>query len=74
MMNPMRHIRKNVLDMTQEEFAGLTGASQAAVSQWENDNLHPNRDVLAKIRACATERGLPWDDSWFFETPTEPTP
>jgi len=72
MMNPMRHIRKNVLEMTQGEFADLTGASQAAVSQWENGNLHPNREVLAKIRACAAARGVPWDDSWFFETPQEP--
>ena len=69
MINSMRHIRKNILDMTQDEFANLTGASQAAVSQWENDNLQPNRDAMGRIRAYVMDRGLPWDDSWFFETP-----
>lgn len=68
-MNALRHIRKTVLDLSQAEIAAIAEVSQGTVSKWENGELNPNMDEMARIRAAAIARGLPWDDSWFFETP-----
>jgi len=70
-MNALRHIRKTVLDLSQAEIAVIAEVSQGTVSKWENGELNPNMDEMARIRTAAIERGLPWDDSWFFETPSE---
>lgn len=68
-MRPLLHIRKEVLDLTQQEMAALTGATQATVSRWETGDLEPDRDQLERIRDEAIRRGKPWDDSWFFDVP-----
>lgn len=62
-----------LLDLSQVEFAAIAGVAQPTVSKWEAGVLHPNRDEMARIRAAAAERGLEWQDSWFFETPQEAT-
>ncbi len=69
MASPMLHIRKNVLGMTQVQLAALTGAQQGTVSRWERGQLEPSRDQLERIREEARNRGVEWDDSWFFERP-----
>lgn len=70
-MNPMLHIRKNVFGVPQTEMAEIAAVSQGTVSKWENGSLAPDRNELERIRAEAAARGLTWDDSWFFEAPTE---
>lgn len=75
-MNAVEHIRKRVFKLKQAPFAALAGVSQPTVSRWEEDSLpgsQPSRDEMDRIRSAAHERGLPWDDSWFFQTfPDEP--
>lgn len=68
-MNPLLHIRKNVLKVTQAELAAITGARQATISRWEQGKLEPSLDELKRIRSFASERGISWDDSWFFTAP-----
>ena len=65
-MNPLMHIRKNVLQATQAEMAEIAGVRQATVSRWETGELEPSRDQMAAIRGEALRRGLSWDDGWFF--------
>jgi len=67
-MNPIRYIRKKVFQETQAGFAALAGVSQAAVSRWES-GIAPTADDLQRIRAAAVERGIDWNDTWFFEVP-----
>lgn len=70
-MNAIRHIRKSVLSLTQAEMAMIAEVSQGTVSKWEKGEANPGRDEMANIRKAAIDRGLSWDDSWFFETPAE---
>lgn len=68
-MHPMKHIRENVLQLTQAAMANVTGVKQATVSRWESGELDPGREELARIRDEARDRGIAWDDSWFFSVP-----
>lgn len=70
-MNPLLHIRKTVFDVTQSEMALIAEVSQGTVSKWESGALAPDRHELVRIRKEASRRALPWDDRWFFETPSE---
>lgn len=68
---PITHIRTKVLGCsTQEAFAKLIGVQQSTVSRWEN-GMEPDRASLSRIREVAIERGVQWDDRWFFEVPQE---
>lgn len=66
-MNPMLHIRRDVLKVSQAELGRIAGASQATVSRWEAGELEPNWRQLAETRAEIKRRRLAWKDSWFFE-------
>lgn len=66
-MNPMLHIRRDVLAISQAEMGAIAGARQATVSRWETGQLEPDRDQLGRIRAVVRERGLAWSDAWFFD-------
>ena len=68
-MTPMLHVRKQVLGLTQAEFAAVASVSQGTVSKWENGELEPSREELALIRDEARRRGIDWDDCWFFDAP-----
>ena len=70
-MNPMFHIRKTVLKMSQRELAAISGVTQTTVSRWEAGALEPSRDEMEKIRAEARRRRVKWNDRLFFEIPTE---
>lgn len=70
-MNPILHIRKNVLGVSQATFAAIAGASQAVVSRWENGDAEPDRGQLARIRAHVIGEGKAWDDAWVFEAPAQ---
>jgi len=69
-MNALRHIRKHVFGLTQTEFASLAHVGQASVSRWEN-GVAPSLEEMAAIRLAAIDRGIEWDDRWFFELPPE---
>lgn len=73
-MNTLRYIRKDLFGLTQQTFAAALGTSQPTVSRWElpeghADRLAPSRDEMAAIRVLARERGIEWNDSWFFDGP-----
>jgi DNA-binding transcriptional regulator YiaG len=70
-MNAIEHIRTRVFKLKQGPFAELAGVSQPTVSRWEQDSLpgsQPDRDEMERIRKAAIDRGLEWNDSWFFQT------
>lgn len=70
-MNAVEHIRKRIFKMKQAPFAEVAGVSQPTVSRWEQEGLpgsQPSRAEMENIRSEAVKRGLPWDDSWFFQT------
>ncbi|NTS30698.1 helix-turn-helix transcriptional regulator [Phyllobacterium sp. BT25] len=67
-MNALKHIRKHIFKVTQAQFASLAGVGQPSVSRWEN-GIAPSLDEMQAIRRAAAERGIDWDDSWFFEVP-----
>jgi predicted transcriptional regulator len=68
-MIPLKHIRKNLFDISQTAFGEIAGVTQATVSRWEAGELEPSRDEMSKIRDEAAKRGLQWDDRLFFEAP-----
>lgn len=69
-MNAFEHIRRVRLKLSQREMAALTGVHQSTVSKWENGYLAPGFWEMLHMRECARERGLPWEDRWFFESMT----
>lgn len=68
-MTPIEHIRKNVFGLSQTSFAEIAGTTQPSVSRWENGELEPDREALARIRSAAQARGLNLKDCMFFEIP-----
>lgn len=67
-MNAIRHIRKNVFRLKQQEFAAIAGVQQSTVSRWERGEASPSLDEMAAIREAARgKRG--WSDKLFFEAP-----
>lgn len=69
MARPIEHIRRVVFDVSQSAFAEIAGTTQPSVSRWEQGLQEPDRSEMIRIRNAAVERGLPWDDSMFFEIP-----
>lgn len=67
----MRHIRRQVLRLTQANMGSLIGVSQATISRWESGELKPSHDHLSAIRAQAHKQRVEWNDEWFFEAPPE---
>lgn len=71
-MNAIKFIRTKVFKLRQAPFAAeIAKVSQATVSRWESDDQpgsQPNREEMERIRRAAHERGLLWNDSWFFQT------
>lgn len=67
-MSTIRHIRTEVFQLSQAEFASLAGVGQGSVSRWENGTPLSLQEMQA-IREAAIARGIAWDDKWFFEIP-----
>lgn len=70
-MKPIEFIRKTVFRLSQKDFAAIAKVAQATVSRWESGEFEPTRTEMSNIRLAASERSIPWNDSWFFEVPTE---
>lgn len=70
-MNAVKHIRTQVFKLSQAPFAEVAGVSQPTVSRWEQQDVSPSRDDLARIRKAALELGYEWNDSWFFDAPEQ---
>lgn len=68
-VNPIHHVRKTILGLSQSELANIAGVSQGTVSKWENGELEPSRDEMQRIRDAARLRDVAWDDRLFFEVP-----
>ena len=68
-MRPIAHIRQEVLKVPQTALADIAHTTQATVSRWETGELEPDREQMDLIRQAALERGIEWNDRWFFETP-----
>lgn len=66
-MSGILHIRKKVLNLSQDDFAAVAKVTQGTVSKWESGVLHPDRAEMVRIRDYAISQGLRWRDSWFFE-------
>lgn len=75
-MNAVKFIRTKIFKLEQLPFAVIAGVSQPTVSRWEAPDIktsEPSRDDMDRIRSKAIERGLEWNDSWFFQVfPDEP--
>ena len=74
-MNALKHIRKNVFGLKQQEFAAIAGVQQSMVSRWENGHAAPTLEEMNRIRAAAAQRKLKakWNDRLFFAEPQEAT-
>lgn len=68
---PLKHIRKQVLKVTQRRLAEIAGVSQATVSRWEDGELSPDLTEMAAIRSEAINLGRDWDDALFFTKPEQ---
>lgn len=66
-MKPIEQIRREVFSVTQAEFAGLAGVTQATVARWESGELSPRQEHMQAIRREAKRRRLKLRDSMFFE-------
>lgn len=69
-MNAIRHIRTEVFQLNQADFAAVAGVKQSTVSRWENGG-EPSLEEMRAIRLAAVTQGIDWDDSWFFVPPKE---
>lgn len=54
---------------TQASFAELIGCSQAEVSRFEKGERPFSARVQRLIQDKAKERGIAWDNNWFFKVP-----
>ena len=66
---PIEHIRRAVFHVSQSEFAEISGTTQSSVSRWEQGLQEPSHSEMDRIRTAAADRGIRWDDRWFFEPP-----
>lgn len=70
-MNAVKYIRTRIFKVEQAPFARIAGVSQPTVSRWEmesNAKSDPTLGDVERIRSEAERRGLPWSDSWLFQT------
>jgi transcriptional regulator with XRE-family HTH domain len=65
------YIRRFVLRLSQYDFAQAIQVDQPTVSRWEKGKRQPRRHQMIRIRDLALERGIAWEDRWFFAIPPE---
>lgn len=70
-MKAVKYIRTKIFKVEQAPFALIAQVSQPTVSRWEqaeNAKSEPSLAEIERIRTEAEKRGLPWSDSWLFQT------
>lgn len=67
--SPLRLIRKQVFNATQDELAQIGQVSRSRVSQYESGKEDPPYRFLSRLLADARRRGLKLPADWFFEVP-----
>lgn len=72
--NPVRFVRQKVFDATQEQFADIGEVSRTRVTRYESGGEKPPYSFMARVRAEALRRGLPFSADWFFAVPVEAVP
>lgn len=70
--SPLRWVRKNVFNTTQDGLASIGGVSRPRVSRYENGSGDPPFDFMLRLRSEAKRLGLPFSADWFFEVPAQP--
>lgn len=69
-MTPFKHIRAQLLGMTQAELAARLGVQSLAVSRWESGARRvPHERIRPVLRALVEAAGHSWTDSLLFEVP-----
>ncbi|RUM40164.1 MAG: hypothetical protein DSY80_10700 [Desulfocapsa sp.] len=68
-MTPMQFIRKQIFKVdTQLEMAELLGYQQATISRYES-GWRISAVSQERIRRLAVDRGIAWNNDWFFSVP-----
>lgn len=67
--SPLRWVRKNVFETTQDGLASIGGVSRPRVSRYENGGGDPPFDFMLRLWREAKRLGLPFSADWFFEVP-----
>lgn len=74
-LSPPRYIRECVFRIhTQSEFARLLAYTQATISRIESGDMDIGPEYQRRVRRLASDRGIEWSDSWFFEVPKPKRP
>lgn len=69
MTTPYRHIREAVFrEPVAAKFARDIGVSGAQLSRLEAGG-RPSFDLMERTRRLAADRGIAWEDKYFFEAP-----
>jgi transcriptional regulator with XRE-family HTH domain len=68
-MNGIKFAQKCVLRCSQVEFGNLVGASRSTVANWISGKTSPTFHHIQAARDEIIKRGLPWNDSWWFDPP-----
>ena len=71
MITPLKHIRTEILKLSQSEMATELSVDQSAISRWDSGETKPSFAQMEAIRKLAKKRGVPWNDSFFFATTTK---
>ena len=72
-LSTARYIRECVFRInTQSEFARLLAYTQATISRIESGDIDIGPEFQRRVRRLASERGIEWSDSLFFEVPSPP--
>lgn len=68
---PFRYIRETVFGEPKAmTFAEALGIDSGHLSRLEHGNGAPSHDLMVRVRTLALDRGLAWEDRFFFEVPS----
>lgn len=70
-MNIIEYVKKHTLKCTDAELAEICDVSRMAVMRWRKGVVIPHFQYIIKLRAEIVRRDLPWDDSYWFDPPTQ---
>jgi predicted transcriptional regulator len=65
-MNLIKHIRTDILKVSQAELARIAGVNQAQICRWEKGTVPHTIEALGRIRTEVKSQGHEWNDEWTF--------